>query len=69
MLLGWQTVVVQAPEGHSEAHVVPVQDIDAHLLLGTRCRCRPVEDSEAVDMWSHRAFDDRESYAAGRKMH
>lgn len=69
MFLGRQTVGVQAPDGHSEVHVVPVQDIGAHLLCGALCKCRPTEDLEAVDVWSHRSFDQRETYENGRKTH
>lgn len=69
MPLPWQIMTVEAPGGHTEGHVIPVMDIAPHELAGGSCRCRPVEDAEQPDCWSHHAFDERESYADGRALH
>ncbi len=67
--LPWQSVVVPTPAGHAEGHCVPVMDIQPHLLRGGECRCCPKPDPEVPDVWSHRAFDQRESYENGRALH
>lgn len=67
--LGWQGLVITRPDGVEEAHTVPVNDIGCHLLLSGDCPCRPRPDEDVPNVWSHTAFDTREDYENGRKMH
>lgn len=69
MTLGWQSFMAERPDGCREMHCVPEMDIAGHLLLSGTCACHPVEDVQHPDMWSHNAFDGRESYEQGRKLH
>lgn len=66
--LGWQNFMVMRPDGCREMHCVPDMDIAGHLLIAGACPCRPNEDGEQPDMWTHNAYDDRESYERGRKL-
>jgi hypothetical protein len=57
-------VLVQVP---GEIHVAPVDDLRPHDL-NPKCWCRPVEDTEEPDMWTHNSLDGREAYETGERL-
>lgn len=65
---GWHTYQVETPGGAVQTHLVPHGDLGQHRLAQD-CTCCPVEDDEVPDYWSHNAWDQRESYEQGRKLH
>lgn len=66
--LGWKRIAFTTPQGHRVGHLVPLDDLEPHTLAED-CRCRPNEDAVMPDYWAHNAFDRREDYEDGRKLH
>lgn len=67
-LLPWRNYQVQTDKGYTEIHVVPKGDIGEHQLC-EHCSCAPDEDAVTPDLWNHNAFDNREHYEQGAKLH
>lgn len=67
-LPSWGNYMVETPWGSKQYHTVPHHDLEVHQLTDS-CHCKPVEDDECPGMWCHNAFDGREEYERGRKLH
>lgn len=63
-ITGWELTSVVCEKTYTIKHVVPHNDLRAHLLDPT-CWCHPVEDADEPDMWSHNSADGRERYENG----
>ena len=51
----------------TEIHVAPMDDLRPHDFT-SKCWCRPVEDMEHVDVWTHNSLDGREAYETGERL-
>jgi len=62
-VFGWELVSLYLEKTYMIQHVVPNNDLRPHKL-DKSCWCKPVEDAEQPDMWSHNSADHREFYEA-----
>lgn len=51
----------------TEIHITPVDDLRPHDFT-SKCWCRPVEDDEEPDVWSHNSLDGREPFESGERL-
>ena len=67
--LDWGNFVVTRPDGVTEVHTVPYNDLEHHQLW-EMCDCRPQEDCRVAGAWVHSSFDGRERHQCdGAPMH
>lgn len=51
----------------TEVHIAPMDDLRPHDFT-SKCWCRPIEDMEHVDVWTHNSLDGREAYETGERL-
>jgi hypothetical protein len=64
--LQWVVLEIDEPDNRHEVHIVPLNDSGEHEFVSA-CGCRPVQDDEDPEIWTHNSYDGREEFDSGER--